>query len=149
MHRPAISDDYIVYLQEHEYDVGDVSDPTTYKEAIVSPKSNFWVNAMKDETTSMSHNKVWSLIDLLDVYIPIRCKWVFKTKRDAKGQVERYKARLESKCYSQRKGIDFKETFEPRSTKDSLRIIRVIVAHFLYGVISYGCEDNFLEWRLS
>ena len=28
-HRPAISDDYIVYLQEHEYDVGDVSNPTT------------------------------------------------------------------------------------------------------------------------
>ena len=39
--KPAISDDYIVYLQEHEYDVGDVSDPTTYKEAIVSPQSNY------------------------------------------------------------------------------------------------------------
>ena len=39
--RPAISDEYIVYLQEHEYDVGDVSYPTTYKEAIVSPQSNF------------------------------------------------------------------------------------------------------------
>ena len=36
----TISDDYIVYLQEHEYDVGDVSDLTTYKEAIVSPQSN-------------------------------------------------------------------------------------------------------------
>ena len=36
--RPTISDDYIVYLQEHEYDVGDVSNPTTYKEAIVSPQ---------------------------------------------------------------------------------------------------------------
>ena len=52
--RPAISDDYIVYLQEHEYDVGDVLDPTTYKEAIVSPQSNFWIDAMKDEITSMS-----------------------------------------------------------------------------------------------
>ena len=39
--RLTISDDYIVYLQEHEYDVGDVSDSTTYKEAIVSPQSNF------------------------------------------------------------------------------------------------------------
>ena len=51
--RLAISDDYIVYLQEHEYDVGDVSDPTTYKESIVSPQSNFWIDAMKDEMTSM------------------------------------------------------------------------------------------------
>ena len=41
VHRPAISNDYIVYLQEHEYDVGDVSDPTAYKEAIISPQSNF------------------------------------------------------------------------------------------------------------
>ena len=36
-HRPSISDDYIVFLQEHEYDVCDVSYPTTYKEFIVSP----------------------------------------------------------------------------------------------------------------
>ena len=35
--RPTISYDYIIYLQEHEYDVLDVSDSTTYKEAIVSP----------------------------------------------------------------------------------------------------------------
>ena len=51
--RLAISNDYIVYLQEHEYDLGDVSDPTTYKEAIVCPQSNLWINAMKDEITSM------------------------------------------------------------------------------------------------
>ena len=37
VHRPTFSDDYIVYLQEHMYDIGDVSDPTTYKEAIISP----------------------------------------------------------------------------------------------------------------
>ena len=78
----------------------------------------------------MSHNKVWSLVDLLDSCRPIRCKWVFKTKRDAKGQIERYKARLVAKGYNQREGIDFKETFSPMSTKDSLRIIMTIVAHF-------------------
>ena len=42
--------------------MGDVSDPTTYKEAIVSPQSNFWINAIKDEMTSMSQNKEWSLV---------------------------------------------------------------------------------------
>ena len=39
--RTTISNNYIVYLQEHKYDVGDVLDPITYKEAIVSPQSNF------------------------------------------------------------------------------------------------------------
>ena len=56
---------------------------------------------MKDEMTSMSHNKVWSLVDLPDGCTPYGCKWVFKTKRNAKGQVERYKVRLVAKVYSQ------------------------------------------------
>ena len=56
---------------------------------------------MKDEMTSMSQNKVWSFVDLSDGCRPIRCKWVFKTKCDAKGQVERYKAILVAKGYSQ------------------------------------------------
>ena len=56
---------------------------------------------------------------------------MFKAKRDAKGQVERYKARLVAKGYNQQEGIDFKETFYPVSTKDSLRIIMAIVAHLI------------------
>ena len=74
--------------------MGDVSDLTSYKEAIVSPQSNFWIDAMKDKMTSMPQNKVWSLVDFPYGCRPIRCKWVFKTKRDAKGRVERYKTRL-------------------------------------------------------
>ena len=35
-----------------------------------------------------------------------------------------------AKGYSQREGIDFKETFSLESTKDSLRLIMAIVAHF-------------------
>ena len=124
----AILDDYIVYLQEYEYDVGDESNLTTYKEVIVSPQSNFWINAMKDEMTSMS--KAWSLVDMSNDCRPIECKWVFKTSRDAKGQVERYKVRLVAKGYTQREGIDFKETFSLVSTIDSLRIIMAIVTHF-------------------
>ena len=70
-YRPTISNDYIVNLQEHEYNVGDVSYPTTNKEAIVSPQSNFWIDAMKYEMASMSHNKMWSLVDLPNGYRPM------------------------------------------------------------------------------
>ena len=34
--------------------MSDLSYPSSYKEAIVSPQSKFWINAMKDEMTSMS-----------------------------------------------------------------------------------------------
>ena len=68
--------------------MGDVSNLTTYKEVIVSPQSNFWINAMKDEMTSMSHNKVRSLVDFSDGCIPIRCKWVFFTPLPPLGRRE-------------------------------------------------------------
>ena len=55
---------------------------------------------------------------------------MFKTKHNAKGHVERYKARLVAKGSSEWEGIDFKETFSSLSTKDSLCIIMVIMAHF-------------------
>ena len=80
--------------------MGDVSYSATYKEAIVIIQSNFCIDAMKNKMTSMSHNKVWSLVDLPNSCKPIGCKWVFKKKCDTKGQIERYKPRLVAKGYS-------------------------------------------------
>ena len=60
----------------------------------------------------------------------IGCKWVFKTKRDSLGNIERYKTRLVVKRFTQKEGIDYIETFSPISKKDSLRIILALVVHF-------------------
>ncbi|KAL6342702.1 hypothetical protein AAG906_013108 [Vitis piasezkii] len=56
--RLAISDDYMIYLQEHEYDGYDVSDPVTYQEAIHCPQFTSWKEAMDDEMNSMYMNGV-------------------------------------------------------------------------------------------
>ena len=55
---------------------------------------------------------------------------VYKIKRDSKGNVERFKARLMAKGFTQREGIDYNETFSPVSYKDSFRIIMALVAHY-------------------
>ena len=81
--RPTISNDYLVYLQEHEYDVVDDNDPTNFSQALSSPNSVEWIDAMKDELASTHRNEVWDLLELLVDWMPCSCKWVFKTKRDA------------------------------------------------------------------
>ena len=50
-----------------------------------------------------------------------------------------------AKGYSQREGIDFKETFSPMSTKDSLRIIMAIVVHFDLGLHQMDVRTTFLN----
>ena len=69
-------------------------------------------------------------------------------KRVGKGQVERYKARLVAKEYKQREGTDFKETFFPVSTKDSLHIFMVIVAHFDLELHQMDVRITFLNGDL-
>ena len=49
----------VVMLLDHD-------EPTNYEEAMMSPDSDKWLEAMKSEIGSMYVNKVWTLIDLLD-----------------------------------------------------------------------------------
>ena len=54
--RSTISDDYVVYLQECDYDIGMKDDPVSFKDTINSDDSKFWLDAMKDEMESISKN---------------------------------------------------------------------------------------------
>ena len=56
------------------------NEPTTYAEAMESPDSELWLEAMRSELKSMDDNQVWNLVDLLDGVRAIECKWIFKKK---------------------------------------------------------------------
>ena len=116
-------------------DIGKCNDPTSYNEAVNSDHSSQWNKAMIDELDSMSKNDVWQLVKLPKGIKPVGCKWVFKTKLDPNGNVERYKARLVAKGYTQKEGVDYQETFSPVSRKDSPRIVMALVAHLIWSYI--------------
>ncbi|RVW37000.1 Retrovirus-related Pol polyprotein from transposon TNT 1-94 [Vitis vinifera] len=103
--RPAITDDYVVYLQESDFDIGIRKDPVSFSQAMESDDSSKWMEAMNEELKSMAHNGVWDLIELPNNCKPVGCKWVFKTKRDAKGNIERFKARLVAKGFTQKEEL--------------------------------------------
>ena len=139
-------DDYIVFLQEQEFDIGAMEDdPTNFHQALESSKSQEWIDAMNEEIKSMKDNDVWDLVPLPKGVKPNGCKWIFKTKRDSKGDVERYKVRLITKGYTQKEGIDYKETFSPVSSKDSFRTIMALVAHFDLELHQMDVKTAFLN----
>ena len=146
--RPALSNDFFVYLQESEHDINTTEDPLSYKQAIQSDNCDKWIEAMESELQSMSKNGVWKLVDLPQGCKPIGCKWVYKTKRNSKGQIDRYKARLVAKGFTQQEGVDYNETFSPVSTKDSLRVIMALVAHFDLHLHQMDVQTAFLNGTL-
>ena len=144
--RSAISSDYIVFLQEHEFDIGIMEDdPINFQQVKQSANCQKWIDAMNDEMKSMKDNDVWELVELPEGAKPIGCKWILKTKRDSKGNIERYKARLVAKGLTQKEGIDYKETFSPVSSKDSFRIIMALVAHFDLELHQMDVKTAFLN----
>ncbi|CAL2247074.1 unnamed protein product [Prunus armeniaca] len=62
--RPALADDYFVYLQGAEQDVNNIEDPMTFKQAMISETCDNWWVTMKSELNSMEKNGVWELVTL-------------------------------------------------------------------------------------
>uniref|UniRef100_A0A2N9GK36 Retrovirus-related Pol polyprotein from transposon TNT 1-94 n=1 Tax=Fagus sylvatica TaxID=28930 RepID=A0A2N9GK36_FAGSY len=147
--KSAIPDDYVVYLQESDYNIGAENDPESFSQAMSCKESELWYNAMKEEMNSMKSNGVWDLVELPNGVKAIGCKWVFKTKKDSLGNIERYKARLVAKGFTQKEGIDYTETFSPVSKKDSLRIILALVAHFDLELQQMDVKTAFLNGDLE
>jgi hypothetical protein len=143
--KPAISNDYEIYNSEEIQMEGD---PTSFEEAIRSVHSSEWLEAMKDKMKSMSTNDVWDLEEIPKGAKTVGCKWVYKTKCDSKGNIERYKARLVVKGFMQREGIDYNETFSPVSCKDSFRVIMALVAHYNLELHQMDVKTAFLNGDL-
>ena len=75
----------------------DHGEPTNYEEAMMSPDSDRWLEAMKSEIGSIYENKVWTLTYLPDDRRAIENKWIFKKKTDMDRNVTIYEARLVAK----------------------------------------------------
>ena len=122
----------------------DHDEPTNYEEAMVSPDSAKWLEAMRSEIRSMYKNKVWTLIDLPNDRRDIEIKWIFKRKTEA-GSVTIYKARIVAKGFRQVQGVDYDESFLLVSMLKSVRIMLAIAVFYAYEVWQMDIKNAFLN----
>lgn len=109
-----------------------LKEPQFFHQAI---SQAYWREAAKTETEALQQNNTWSLASLPTGKHIIRCKWIYKIKYKADGEIEHHKSRLVAKRYTQQEGIDFYESFSP--------VANLVTVHWLLAVaIAKG-------WNLS
>jgi hypothetical protein len=104
---------------------------------------------MEEEMELMKTNQVWDLVDLPLGQRFIGNKLILKIKHKVDGLIERYKARLVAKSYTQEEGIDYEDTFSPLVRITSVRLILAIVAHMDFELYQMDVRTAFLNEELN
>ena len=129
--------------------IGDMSEPSTVEEALSGSEAEKWKRAMQNEMNSIYQNDVWSLVESSSQHKPINCKWIFKRKVGADGNICSYKARLVAQGFSQKLGIDYDETFSPVVRFESVRSLLALAAQHNLHVHQMDVSSAFLNGNLS
>lgn len=111
-----------------------------------------WENAIKEELAMLEKAGTWELIEAPQNANVIGSKWVFRAKKDAAGNVIRYKARLVAQGFSQVPGVDYFDTFAPVARLASIRSVLAIAADLdmelprahLHAATAWGLKQSWI-----
>lgn len=124
-------------------------EPNTYIEAIKSENKTEWIMAMNNEYESLVKNNTWVLVNRPENQQIIDNKWVFKIKEKPNGQIERFKARLVARGFTQTHGVDYFETFSPVVKFTSVRTILALAAFQNMQLLQFDIKTAFLNGELN
>ena len=120
-----------------------------YKEAISSSEGFLWKEAIKNKIDSILQNHTWELVDLQPKCKPLGSKWIFKRKMKEDGFIDKYKARLVIKGYSQQESLDYFDTYSPVMRINSIRVILAIATLRNLEVNQINVKTIFLNGDLD
>lgn len=104
---------------------------------------------MDSEIKSIEKNQTWKLTELPVGAKKIGVKWIYKTKLNEVGEMEKYKARLVAKGYSQQYGVDYTEVFAPVARMDTVRMIIALAAQRSWRIYQLDVKSAFLHGELN
>jgi hypothetical protein len=123
----------------------DVFEPSTYEEAISCPDSDKWIAAMGEEYQALVNNGTWERVAAPTGEPVMKCRWVYKVKRNELGEVTRYKARLVAKGFTQQHGVNFFETFSPVAKIQTIRLLFFLSVQFACSITQFDIPNAYVK----
>ena len=79
----------------------------------------------------------------------IGSKWVFKIKRYPDGNIQRYKARVVARGFSQVEGVDYTQTFAPTARYDTIRVLLALSVMKDLKISEFDIKTAFSSWPIE
>ena len=125
------------------------TDPKSLAEAQSRADWPRWKEAMDKEMSTLEKAGTWKTVPRPTDKNIVGSKWVFRIKRKADGTVDKYKARLVARGFSQIYGVDFFNTYSPVARLSSFRLILAIAARYDWEVESFDFVGAYLNGELD
>ncbi|KAA0061289.1 hypothetical protein E5676_scaffold39G00350 [Cucumis melo var. makuwa] len=107
-----------------------------------------WKNAIMEEMKALEKNNTWEIYALPKGHKPVGCKWVFTLKYKADGTLDRHKAMLVTKGFTQTYGVDYSETFFPVAKLNTVRVFLSVAVNKDLPLYQLDVKNVFLNGDL-
>ena len=117
----------------------------TYAEAHRHPNWPKWEEAIKKELKGLDESGTWRLVKRPPDTNIVDSKWVLKIKKNAAGEIDKYKAQLVARGFTQIYGVDYYETYSPVARLASFRLLMAIAARNSWALDNFDFDQAFLN----
>jgi hypothetical protein len=120
-----------------------------FSEAIHGADKDEWKDAILSEIKSLVINDTWDVVDKPVHAKVVGCRTVLRNKYAADGTLDRRKARVVAKGFTQRPGIDFHDTFAPVARLSSLRLLVALAARYNLKISQLDVTSAYLNGKID
>lgn len=118
-------------------------------EAMAGGESAEWLNAITEEIRGLIKKDTWRLVEKPADRSIVSCRIVLRNKLNPDGTLERRKARVVARGFTQRPGVDFTDTFAPVVRLDSVRLLMALAVQYGLTVYQLDIVAAYLHGKLK
>lgn len=126
--------------------------PNTYQEAIKTPQAEQWKKAVLEELNLINTKKVYTLVNKSKIAkgnLIVESRWVFSVKLDPVTRKEIFEARIVAKGFTQKKGVNYLETYSPVARFESVRLVLCLSAMMNWDILHLNVKNAFLNGKID
>ena len=108
-----------------------------------------WKDAIKVKLEALREAGTWEIVERPASTNVVDSKWVFRIKKNADGSIDKYKAHLVARGFTQVYGVNYYETFAPVAKLTSIRSILTIATRNDWSIDMFDFHSAFLNGKLD